>query len=198
MNPLSPLALIAIKAIAILALVAGAFAWGHSRGDDAGYDRGHAEALDVQHRWDQDRERMSRAALAESEHHAQNEAAIVAEKEKVVHDAQVASAERDAAVASAAAAHRSLLDAARAAAADSRRRQADGDSATVPRVRLSGLGTGALSPGIPSLEQPADVLVDVLDGTDQAAGDLALYADQLAGSLGACRAEYEAVRAHSQ
>lgn len=197
MNPLGPITLIVLKLVAVLALVMGVYAWGHSRGDDAGYARGHAETMKVQHDWDADRARMAQAALAETEHHAQNEAAIAAEKEKADHVAQAAQVERDRARADASAAHRSLLDAARAAAADPGRGQADDHSALVPVGGLSGLCAGGVRVGL-GCQRPADALVGVLEGVDQTAGDLADYADDLVVRLGSCRSQYESVRSHSQ
>lgn len=187
-----------IAALALVAAIGGGIAAVHHEGvvtgDAAGYKRGHAEAVEVQRRWDADRLRMAQAASAAEALHEQEHRTLIAQQEKVEHDAQVATQQRDAARRDAAAAHRSLLDAAQAlAAADSRGGRAAEDPAAVARGAVPGVGTD----GVPAsfVRQRADgLLVTVLGWADQAAGDLADYADDLAGRLGACQSEYESVR----
>jgi hypothetical protein len=187
-----------LAALALVGAIGGGIAVVHHEGvvtgDAAGYKRGHAEAVEKQREWDADRLRMAQAASAAEALHEQEHRTLIAQQEKVEHDAQVATRERDAARADAAAAHRSLLDAAEAlAAADSRGGRPDEDPAAVARGGLPGVG----AVGVPaaSVRQRADgLLVEVLGWADQTAGDLADYADDLAARLGACRAEYDAVR----
>ncbi len=193
-NPLGPVEGFIIRAVIYIAIFAGVFAWGIHKGEQHGYAKGHAEAVDVQARWDQDRARMAQAAATATEHHAQNEAAIAADKERIENDSRLKDQQLAAARADAAASHRSLLDAARAAAATSRGGAVDTHPGPLAGSGLPGVGTLDLPTGG---QQPDAVVLAVLDGSDAATGDLALYADDLLGRLGACRAQYESVRTHS-
>lgn len=104
-------------------------------------------------------------------------AAMAAAIQETAHVARLARDRQDIERRAADAARQRLLSAAAAAAG---RGQPAGDSAPA--------GSGLRAPGA------AHLLADVLGRADQAAGDLADYADALTISLQACTASYEAVR----
>lgn len=125
-----------------------------------------------------DRAAAAAAAASATARSQADTAAIIATQQESLHVAQLARDRQDADRRAADAAHRSLLDTAVA-------RGAGGQPAGDPAAVGSGLRAPAAG-GVP--------LLDVLGRADEAAGDLADYADALRISFRACRSEYEAVR----
>jgi len=123
-----------------------------------------------------DRAAAAAAAASAAARAQADTAAIIATQQESLHVAQLARDRQDADRRAADAAHQRLLDAATSRGAGG---QPAGDPAAV--------GSGFRAPAA------VDLLPDVLDRLDQAAGDTADYADALRSSLQACRSEYGAV-----
>lgn len=177
---MSPIQGLALRWVLYLAVIAGAFAWVHHKGDQSGYARGHAEALEIQHRWDLDRQATAQAAItAAAQNAALTDQRIAAQKE-IDRESYVQVQRQASDRAAADLSHRRLLAAARQAAAASAPSSGHG-------IHPSALAGDSLAAGA------CGVLTDVLGRLDDAAGEIANYADGLRTSLDATRAEYQSL-----